>query len=407
MFLFRLAWVTSCLGLSLASSQSLLRFSDYRSTAGLAKRFVPFDFYEERRESFAWNISLASQTKSANSQGAPSSLIASAVRPGRKVTTQTEQFISMPDRACKSTTKDPEIVPEILSTFSVEIAQEQSANLSLPQKIAQIFKGLFEWSELLSSQAEAESSGYVVTVTSRVNQQPSQTTLIKQGAQWLNSSATERVPFQVWVNGREIAQFSQQHQADVVAQSLQNALSKPDFEPLKLKPALIDEKPSIVMGDRLLFVVDRSLVAEQTINRELLAINWTNNLRAALDTPLLDLAEAQQEMYGLVETRSQFQGLASWYGGYFHGRMTANGEIFNQHAFTAAHPSLPFDTYLKVTNLKTDESAIVRINDRGPYIAPRTLDLSRGVAQCIKSEQLGVVPYNATIMKQSIPVDNI
>ena len=77
---------------------------------------------------------------------------------------------------------------------------------------------------------------------------------------------------------------------------------------------------------------------------------------------------------------------ASWYGPRFHGRTTANGEVFDQTAYTAAHKSLPFGTLLRITNLKNDKSLIVRINDRGPYIPGRQLDLSKAAA-----EKLGVL----------------
>ena len=72
--------------------------------------------------------------------------------------------------------------------------------------------------------------------------------------------------------------------------------------------------------------------------------------------------------------------LASWYGPYFHGRITANGETYDLHGFTAAHKSLPFGTELRVCY---DGCVDVRINDRGPYIGARELDLSRGAANAI------------------------
>ena len=71
---------------------------------------------------------------------------------------------------------------------------------------------------------------------------------------------------------------------------------------------------------------------------------------------------------------------ASWYGPQFHGKYTANGEVYDQMAFTAAHKSLSFGTLLKVTNPRNGRSVIVRINDRGPYIEGRDLDLSKGAA---------------------------
>lgn len=71
---------------------------------------------------------------------------------------------------------------------------------------------------------------------------------------------------------------------------------------------------------------------------------------------------------------------ASWYGPRFHGKVTANGEKYDQMAFTAAHKSLKFGTLLKLTNRKNGKSVIVRINDRGPYIPGRQLDVSKAVA---------------------------
>lgn len=83
--------------------------------------------------------------------------------------------------------------------------------------------------------------------------------------------------------------------------------------------------------------------------------------------------------------------VASWYGPGFHGRLTANGEIYNQMALTAAHKELPFGTFLRVTNLKNGKTAIVRINDRGPYIEGRDLDLSKGTALALGMVERGVI----------------
>ena len=80
----------------------------------------------------------------------------------------------------------------------------------------------------------------------------------------------------------------------------------------------------------------------------------------------------------------------SWYGPGFHGRKTANGERFNQHAFTAAHKTLPFGTKLKVTCIATGKSAIVTVNDRGPFHGNRALDLSKAVASAIGLLDRGV-----------------
>ena len=82
---------------------------------------------------------------------------------------------------------------------------------------------------------------------------------------------------------------------------------------------------------------------------------------------------------------------ASWYGPRFHGRKTANGEIYDQMAFTAAHKGLKFGTLLKITNPRNDKFVIVRINDRGPYIGGRQLDLSKAAAQQLGMMKRGVI----------------
>lgn len=76
-------------------------------------------------------------------------------------------------------------------------------------------------------------------------------------------------------------------------------------------------------------------------------------------------------------------GLASWYGDYFHGRRTANGEIYDMNALTAAHPTLPMPTYAAVTNLANNRTVVVRINDRGPYHDDRIIDLSHKAAELL------------------------
>ena len=81
---------------------------------------------------------------------------------------------------------------------------------------------------------------------------------------------------------------------------------------------------------------------------------------------------------------------ASWYGGKFHGRRTASGEIYDKYGLTAAHKSLPFGTLLKVTNPGTGSSVLVTVNDRGPFIRGRDLDLSLGAARRIGMEDDGV-----------------
>ena len=98
-------------------------------------------------------------------------------------------------------------------------------------------------------------------------------------------------------------------------------------------------------------------------------------------------------------TSQQLHGVASWYGQEFAGRTTANGEIFDPLLFTAAHRSLPFGTVCDVSNPKTGQSVRVRINDRGPYIGGRTIDLSYAAAQQIGLIDPGSGEVDITVVK--------
>lgn len=96
--------------------------------------------------------------------------------------------------------------------------------------------------------------------------------------------------------------------------------------------------------------------------------------------------------------RSTQEGQASWYGGSFHGQPTANGERFNQNALTAAHKTLPFGTRVRVINPRTGQSVIVRINDRGPFVRGRIIDLSVAAARAIDTYDSGIAQVRLEIL---------
>ena len=83
------------------------------------------------------------------------------------------------------------------------------------------------------------------------------------------------------------------------------------------------------------------------------------------------------------------EGIASWYGDAFHGRLTSNGEVFDMRSITAAHPTLPLPSYVRVTNLANGKSLIVRVNDRGPFHANRVIDLSSRAAEMLDVRRRG------------------
>ena len=126
-----------------------------------------------------------------------------------------------------------------------------------------------------------------------------------------------------------------------------------------------------------------------------------------LDTPSHPDLKPTQKPYEVNGTRYDpipsaegfvEEGIASWYGKDFHGRKTSNGEIYDMHGLTAAHKTLPMNVYLKVTNLDNGRTAVVRVNDRGPFVKSRIIDLSYAAAS-----QLGVVgPGTAPVRVEAL-----
>jgi len=101
------------------------------------------------------------------------------------------------------------------------------------------------------------------------------------------------------------------------------------------------------------------------------------------------------------------EGIASWYGREFEGRPTASGEIFDSSKMTAAHPSLPFGTLLVVTNLHNNKSVTVRVNDRGPFVPARIVDVSRAAAEQLDMIVTGTAPVKIESIERNIPGSNV
>ena len=119
--------------------------------------------------------------------------------------------------------------------------------------------------------------------------------------------------------------------------------------------------------------------------------NKKDNESAENSSATVNNEEVSTMNTSLVDYVNKGMMRASWYGPKFHGKITANGERFDQMALTAAHKKLKFGTLLRITNPKNDKSVIVRINDRGPYIPGRQLDLSKAAAQKLGMIKRGVV----------------
>lgn len=123
-------------------------------------------------------------------------------------------------------------------------------------------------------------------------------------------------------------------------------------------------------------------------------------LRASEESVKTNLVPGLHEWsgQGLYQT-----GLASWYGDKFHGRLTANGERYNMNAMTAAHPSLPFDSEVCVRSLLSGKEVMVRINDRGPFVGRRVIDLSRAAAESIDMLAQGLKTVSIWIPSEDGP----
>lgn len=115
--------------------------------------------------------------------------------------------------------------------------------------------------------------------------------------------------------------------------------------------------------------------------------------------PVLSAKEARHHPTS-VGYAKPVRGMASFYHEKFNGRLTASGEIFNNSDMTAAHLSLPFGSMVKVTNMRNGRSVVVRINDRGPHVKGRIIDLSRAAAKKIGISRAGVARVKLQVLKK-------
>ena len=98
--------------------------------------------------------------------------------------------------------------------------------------------------------------------------------------------------------------------------------------------------------------------------------------------------------------------MASWYGAPYHNRRGSNGEVYNMHAMTAAHRTLPLESIVRVTNVKTGSTAVVRITDRGPFVEGRILDLSLAAAKALDVYLPGVAKVKVEVLETPSPLDS-
>ncbi len=121
------------------------------------------------------------------------------------------------------------------------------------------------------------------------------------------------------------------------------------------------------------------------------AASGPSSLEAAKVTqPLANQTSGHKRKTNSPKSKAYQVGTASWYGEYFQGKTTASGEPFDMRDFTAAHPSLPLGSFVKVTNLRNGKAVVVRINDRGPVVDGRIIDVSYNAARALGFKERGV-----------------
>lgn len=200
--------------------------------------------------------------------------------------------------------------------------------------------------------------------------------------------------------------------ASAVADRINQLVQDPQFDATQISVGWNKQLKaySVAIGEELLFSLDKSTVLPETNRyKGSDALQATNRLRrlmgnaAPLKASAMTARSPQARSIEATDLSSGRTnpirgGMASWYGPGFHGRQTANGERYNQQELTAAHRSLPFNTKVRVTNLRNGQSVIVRINDRGPFSRGRVIDLSAGAARSIGVFSSGVAPVQLEVL---------
>lgn len=163
-----------------------------------------------------------------------------------------------------------------------------------------------------------------------------------------------------------------------------------------------------VNGENLVEINAETILPDTTSDFSVDALQATNRLRRLLGNapPLEEIVgkpKPEPRVISLGPVHVRITGWASWYGPGFHGNLSASGETYNQDELTAAHRDLPFGTRVLVTNLDNGRSVVVRINDRGPYVGDRLIDLSAAAAQVLGMVNSGIAPVQLELIDSQNP----
>jgi rare lipoprotein A len=221
----------------------------------------------------------------------------------------------------------------------------------------------------------------------------------------------------VCLNGHELVSFraakgsgEAEAKADDLAAKVQTLLDDKNFDVNALLPFRSGNQAVVMVQGNPVLSFDVPTVnlpeAAKENHAQALRASWklVNEIRDSFGAPtlpqeFLKLSEKiGNDSASIRKLASCFSGTASWYGPHFHGRLTSDGHRFDMNKLTAAHRSLPFGTKLLVMNRKTGNSCVVEVNDRGPFVGDRVLDLSRGAARQLNMLSDGVAPVACLVL---------
>lgn len=221
----------------------------------------------------------------------------------------------------------------------------------------------------------------------------------------------------VSLNGKELVCFkgeaagkSAEDRAEDLAEKIKDLLDDDKFDPDKLLPAREGNVATLRMDGNVVLKFDggdnacdqsfkvanaiRQSTGAQQLPASFVKLAALTNGNGKIDMNAIKaLSGVAMKAMGTC-----FSGAASWYGGKFHGRKAADGSRFDQDGLTAAHRSLPFGTKLLVMNRKTGDSCVVEVNDRGPFVGDRVIDLSRGAAKQLNMISSGVAVVDCLVL---------
>lgn len=218
----------------------------------------------------------------------------------------------------------------------------------------------------------------------------------------------------VSINGKELLSYrgesvkgSAEDRAEDLASKLEELFDDDDkkVDPDSIVPAKEGEMAAVRIDETVLkFELPQSVNGEATpASPADTSLRICNMLREALGGQPLQAIKTPEvaDPESVATTGEKFSGHASWYGGKFHGRRTSAGERFDQDLLTAAHRSLPFGTKLLVMNRRTGNKCVVKVNDRGPFVHDRVIDVSRGAARQLNMISSGVAMVDVFILSEN------